>query len=356
MRIFFSIIDDWRGERRDVWLEGDADTPRVVAGRGPGPVERADRQPWWDGDRLLPAERSARAGAPRRRRPGPPASGRGRTPLGSVEPAGELRAVAGPHAGPALAAAGRAPSDRALRRGPGQPGGATGGSPAATPSWSTSAPGRSPSTTKAPRTASTSTASPSTEADLTPRVPPAGRRHRPGLGHPDERPGRGGARRGGRTAVQPPARGCSAQLRAGDGPLPGIGSGAHGRQLSPDGLGRPGPPGRGAWRSPCTNPQFLLFTLLSPVIGVSNYVTQRRGGTRTSPRPQPGSPPGVEPAEADLAAARRRKTARRARPRPDPATLAAVAAGPRSACGSGVGATRTSCWLRIGLADLPASI
>ena len=101
--------------------------------------------------------------------------------------------------------------------------------------------------------------------------------------------------------------------------FPGIGSGAHGRQLSPDGLD--GARGRSAscWRSCVHKPQFLLFTLLSPVMRLSNYMTQRRGGTRSSrgagpaltTAPSSGPRPNWPPRSA-------RRPPRRRRGRPGP--------------------------------------
>src|SRR5579864_3571216 len=95
MRIFFTIIDDWRGQRRDLWLESDADLSLeslAAAIDGDG-----DRQPWWEGDRLLaagnPIGMEVRDGATLARRPPPAADGV------EAPAAGELRAVGGPHAG-----------------------------------------------------------------------------------------------------------------------------------------------------------------------------------------------------------------------------------------------------------------
>ncbi len=51
MRIFFTIVDDWRGERRDLWLEGDATA--TVASLTATLAGDGGRQPGWDGDRLL---------------------------------------------------------------------------------------------------------------------------------------------------------------------------------------------------------------------------------------------------------------------------------------------------------------
>jgi hypothetical protein len=97
MRIFFTIIDDWRGPRRDLWLEGDPDTSVEVLAAALDGDGAADHQSWWDGDRLVapgrPIGLEVRDGVTLARRP-PPAEDRAAAPA-----AGELRAVSGSHAG-----------------------------------------------------------------------------------------------------------------------------------------------------------------------------------------------------------------------------------------------------------------
>ena len=101
MRILFTIIDDWRDRQRDLWLEGDPATPvRSLTGILDGDGE-GHPAAWWEGDRLLAAQGhlglELHDGATLGRRPGPDQDGgRAGVPAPAV---GELRALAGPHAG-----------------------------------------------------------------------------------------------------------------------------------------------------------------------------------------------------------------------------------------------------------------
>lgn len=63
---------------------------------------------------------------------------------------------------------------------------------------------------------------------------------------------------------------------------------------------------------------FLLFTLLSPVIGVSNYLSQRRSGGRSHREQTRAHRAAGERAGAELRAALAAETARRRAAAPDP--------------------------------------
>ncbi len=73
---------------------------------------------------------------------------------------------------------------------------------------------------------------------------------------------------------------------------------------------------------------FLLFTLLSPVVAVSNYLSQRRSGTKTHRQRTRAHQAALEQASADMADALTAETAARRLAAADPATTAAVTEGP----------------------------
>ena len=348
MRIFFTVIDDWRGRRRDLWIEGDADTSMqsladVLDGdRGP--------EPWWDGDRLLPAGSpiglEVRDGVTLARRPDPTPSGP------DAVPAGELRAVAGPHSGSrwrlpvghhVIGRADDAPVNlrgdlRVSRRhavlviAPGEvtvhdEGSAHGlqleGEPVGDADLTTGSLLQIGDTVLAWSTLDDDRAVvvPDGEGGLLFNRPP--RMLNSSEPATVRFPG-----------AAPTRTGVNFPLMA---------------SIAPVLLGV-------VLAVALHQPQFLLFTLLSPVIGVSNYITQRRGGTKSHRERSRVHRTSVERAEADLAAAVVKETAGRRRAGPDPATLADVAAGPRSALWERRRADEDFLLVRTGLADLPASI
>ncbi len=104
------------------------------------------------------------------------------------------------------------------------------------------------------------------------------------------------------------------------------------------------------------NPQWLLFTLLSPVMAISNFVSQRRSGTRSFRDRSRAHVRAVEAADADLDSVLRwEMTARRAST-PDAATLAAVALGPQRRLWERRRTDPDFLRLRIGQADQPADV
>jgi len=346
MRIFFTIIDDWRGQRRDVWLEGDPDTPleslaSALDGSG-------DHQPWWDGDRLLAAGNRLGAevldGAVLARRPAQPAP--------EAPPAGELRAVSGPHSGSRWRlAAGRhliGRSDDAV-------------------------------------------------VNLV-------HDHRVSRRHAtlDVGPDRvvvvdEGSTHGLQLDGVPTTEGTfetGSLLQIGDSVLTWSALDDDRAVVVPDGEGgmlfnRPPRmlsgsvaatvrfPGAAPQRQGVNFPlmasiapvvlgvvlylvlhqvQFLLFTLLGPIIAISNFVSQRRGGTKTHKQRAQVHLRASERAEAELESTIGAETALRRRAGPDPAALAAVAAGPRPALWERRRTDEDFMVLRVGLADLPASL
>ncbi|HWE57949.1 MAG TPA: FtsK/SpoIIIE domain-containing protein [Acidimicrobiales bacterium] len=104
------------------------------------------------------------------------------------------------------------------------------------------------------------------------------------------------------------------------------------------------------------NPLFLLFTLLAPVIGVSNYFSQRRTGVKSHREKTKAHRSAVEMATAQLAEALRNETAQRRAASPDPATLAMVTDGPQTELWERRRADRDYMALRVGLSDRPADV
>ena len=103
-------------------------------------------------------------------------------------------------------------------------------------------------------------------------------------------------------------------------------------------------------------PYFLLFTLLSPVIGVSNYLSQKRSGGRSHREQTRAHRAAAERAEAELRAALAAETARRRQASPDPPTLAAMTDGPKRSLWERRRGDDDFLALRVGLSDLPASV
>jgi S-DNA-T family DNA segregation ATPase FtsK/SpoIIIE len=353
MRLFFTIVDDWRSQRRDLWLEGDPATPvRSLAA-----ILDPDGDPriaaWWEGDRLLAADGrlglEVHDGVTLCRRP---ARDRDPGPGGPPSPAlVEFRAVAGPHAGTRWPL----PSGRYLI-------------------------GRSDQ------------AAVNLTAD--PRV---SRHHAvlqvsPGEIFVRDEGSAHGLRLDGSLvkeavlaegeplqvgdsvlAWSPPAEDPAEVVRDGEG---GLVFNRPPRMLQPRGAATvrfPGPaPARQGVNFPLMasiapvvlgvflalvvhQVQFLLFMLLSPVMLLSNYVTQRRGGARSYGERVRRHGEAVGRAEAELASAVVHETAARRRAAPDPAALAAVAAGPASTLWERQRVDDDFLVLRVGLADLPPS-
>ncbi len=103
-------------------------------------------------------------------------------------------------------------------------------------------------------------------------------------------------------------------------------------------------------------PQFLLFILLTPIMALSSYVTQRRGGTRSHRERSSVYEQARAQAEVELAAAITEETTRRREASPDPAALAATASGPQRSLWERRRRDEDFLVLRMGLADLPASV
>jgi DNA segregation ATPase FtsK/SpoIIIE, S-DNA-T family len=350
MQILFTILDDWRRDQRDIWLEGDASTPfSAVAERLDEEADRQIHEPWWDGDRLLEAEAAIGTeileGSTLSRRPPDRISS-------SSSPAGELRAVSGPHAGSTWPL----PSGRHLI-------------------------GRSDEAT----------------INLV-RDPLVSRRHAvldvtpAGLTVHDEGSAHGLTLEG--EFVTDSDLHDGALLQVGGSVLVWHANELDSAVLVPDGEGGlvfnrpprmlnspspvtvrfPGPPPvqHGvnfpliASVAPVIlgvllavvlkQPQFLLFILLTPIMAVSSYVTQRRGGSRSHRERTSAYEQAQAHAEADLAAAASAETTRRREASPDPAALAATATGPQRSLWERRRRDDDFLVVRIGLADLPASI
>jgi DNA segregation ATPase FtsK/SpoIIIE, S-DNA-T family len=354
MRILFTIIDDWRDRQRDLWLEGDPATPvqslaAILDGDGEGHAAA-----WWEGDRLLAAHGhlglEVHDGATLGRRPAPDQDvGRAGVPSPAV---GELRALAGPHAG--------------MR-------------------WPL-APGRH-------LIGRSDESAVNLFGDR--RV---SRRHAVVVVAPDEvvvhdeGSAHGLRLEGDRVtdAVLPEG----ALLQVGDSVLAWTPAHQDPAVVVPDGEGgwlfnRPPrmlhPPGPAVVRFPGPPParqgvtfplvaalapvvlgavlvlvihnvQFLLFMLLSPVMLLSNYVTQRRGGAKSYQEQVRAHDLALDRAETALASALQQETESRRRAGPDPASLAAVAAGPWSTLWERQRIDADFLVLRVGLADQPASL
>lgn len=103
-------------------------------------------------------------------------------------------------------------------------------------------------------------------------------------------------------------------------------------------------------------PLFLLFTLLSPVISVSNYLSQRRSGTQSYRARVRTHRAALEKAESDLARALAAETARRRAASPDPATLSLVARAPHTSLWERRQGDEDFLSLRVGLSDQPADL
>jgi len=101
---------------------------------------------------------------------------------------------------------------------------------------------------------------------------------------------------------------------------------------------------------------FLLFTLLSPVVAVTNHLSQRRSGTKTHRQRARAHQAALEQASAELAAALAAETATRRLAAADPATTAAVAEGPGVRLWERRPEDPDFLVLWGGLTDLPASV
>ncbi|HET6964779.1 MAG TPA: FtsK/SpoIIIE domain-containing protein [Acidimicrobiales bacterium] len=104
------------------------------------------------------------------------------------------------------------------------------------------------------------------------------------------------------------------------------------------------------------NPLYLLFTLLSPVMGVSNYLSQRRSGVKSHRARVKAHQAAVARATDELAAALETETAARRAGAPDPATLALVTDGPRPTLWERGRSDDDFMSLRVGLCDRRASV
>ncbi len=351
MQILFTIIDDWRRDQRDVWLEGDPSTPfSRVAERIDEESDRQIHEPWWDGDRLLEAEAGIGTeileGSTLSRRPPD------RMASSSSSSAGELRAVSGPHAGSTWSL----PPGRHL----------IGRSDEASVNLV-----RDPLVSRRHAV-----------LDVTPTI----------LTVHDEGSAHGLTLEG--EFVTDSALRDGALLQVGGSVLVWHSNELDPAVLVPDGEGGlvfnrpprmlnsppavtvrfPGPaPAQHGVNFPLMasvapvilgvllavvlkQPQFLLFILLTPIMAVSSYVTQRRGGSRSHRERTSAYEQARTQAESELAAAVSTETTRRRDASPDPAALAATASGPQRSLWERRRRDDDFLVLRIGLADLPASI
>ncbi|HUJ64777.1 MAG TPA: FtsK/SpoIIIE domain-containing protein, partial [Acidimicrobiales bacterium] len=340
-----------RRDQRDVWLEGDPSTPfSAVAERIDEEADRQIHEPWWDGDRLLEAEAGIGTqileGSTLSRRPPDrvTASGSGSS--------GELRAVSGPHAGSVWPL----PPGRHLI-------------------------GRADDAS----------------VNLV-RDPLVSRRHAilevtpAGVSVHDEGSAHGLTLEG--KFISDGALLDGALLQVGGSVLVWEANQVDPAVLVPDGEGGlvfnrpprmlsapapatvrfPGPPPAEhgvnfplvASVAPVIlgvllavvlhQPQFLLFILLTPIMAVSGYVTQRRGGSRAHRERMHAYHLARAQAEAELAAGVSAETTRRREASPDPAALTATAGGPERSLWERRRRDEDFLVLRIGLADLPASL
>ncbi len=351
MQILFTIKDDWGRDQRDVWLEGDPSTPfSAVAERIDEEAEREIHEPWWDGDRLLEAEGGIgseilEGSILSRRAPDGMASS-------STSAAGELRAVSGPHAG----ATWSLPPGRHL----------IGRSDQASVNLV-----RDPLVSRRHAV-----------LDVTPTLLTV---HDEGSAH--------GLSLEGEFVTASDLR-DGALLQVGGSVLVWASNDVDPAVLVPDGEGGlvfnrpprmlnapspvtvrfPGPPPvqhgvnfpllasvvpviLGVLLAVVLNqPQFLLFILLTPIMAVSGYVTQRRGGSRSHRERMIAHEQARSQAEAELADALSTETTRRREASPDPAALAATAGGPERSLWERRRRDEDFLVLRIGLADVPASV
>jgi S-DNA-T family DNA segregation ATPase FtsK/SpoIIIE len=350
MRIFFTIIDGWRGQRRDVWLEGDPDTSLASLGGvlGADADQDHDHQPWWDGDRLLAAGNRVgheiRDGAVLARRPAQPAS--------ETAPIGELRAVAGPHSGsrwplPAGAhligrsdqAAVNLVHDRRVSR--------RHAILAVTPEGVTI---RDDGSTHGLEL----DGGPVSEAALEPgSLLQVGDSVLSWNAPDDDRAVVVPDGEGGLLFNRPP------RMLSGSEPVtvrfPGAPPQRQGVNFPLMASLAPVLLGVAMWLL-LHNPQFLLFTLLGPVMAISNFASQRRGGTKSFKERSQVHRRGMDRAEAEMATALEHETAQRRQAFPDPAALAAVATGPHPTLWERRRTDEDFLVVRVGLADVPATL
>jgi DNA segregation ATPase FtsK/SpoIIIE, S-DNA-T family len=103
-------------------------------------------------------------------------------------------------------------------------------------------------------------------------------------------------------------------------------------------------------------PEAMLFALMSPVLAVSNVVTNRKRDERRSEKEGARYDTDRAAAEARIAAAATQQTTESREGFPDPATLAAVATGPSRRLWERREGDSDAMLLRIGLSDRPAAI
>lgn len=101
---------------------------------------------------------------------------------------------------------------------------------------------------------------------------------------------------------------------------------------------------------------FLLFTVLTPVIGVSNYLSQRRSGVKSHRERVRSHQAATARATSELERALADETARRRSSAPDAATLAVVAETPLTSLWERRLADEDFMSLRVGLSDQPATV
>jgi S-DNA-T family DNA segregation ATPase FtsK/SpoIIIE len=351
MQILFTIIDDWRRDQRDVWLEGDPSTPfATVAERLDEEADRQIHEPWWDGDRLLEAEAGIGTeileGSTLSRRPPDRMTSAGSAPVG------ELRAVSGPHAG----ATWPLPPGRHL----------IGRSDQASVNLV-----RDPLVSRRHAVLDVS----STVLTV----------HDEGSAH--------GLTLEGKFVTDSPLRDGDL-LQVGGSVLVWTSNEVDPAVLVPDSEGglvfnRPprmltpspavtvrfpgSPPAHHGVSFPLMasvapvilgvvlavvlkQPQFLLFILLTPIMAVSGYVTRRRGGSRAQRERASAYEQARAESEAELAEAVSAETIRRREASPDPAALAATASGPERSLWERRRRDDDFLVLRMGLADLPGSV
>lgn len=101
---------------------------------------------------------------------------------------------------------------------------------------------------------------------------------------------------------------------------------------------------------------YLLFTLLTPVIGVSNYLSQRRSGVKSHRHWVKAHQAAQARAERELEVALMAETDRRRAAFPDPAALALVADGPQTSLWERRTTDDDFMCLRVGLSDQRADV